>query len=279
MAGLIWSQSAAADYLFTFDITVNERRFEDSIYAGLPSYSMRYDQGQLDTSYIPQVISTQYRLTTDDLIAGELFNANTLRAYTTDIINLNSQLYTEALAIIPDGYGLGSNPKISNEMYVRETFPTQDPLPVDAWAAAAFQVYGSDVAYIEHDTSNPSRHTFEYAEWEMRTNLNSELLPLDFNHELKSYTAESLLSFMENYQNHGDLGFNFFSVARYTRFLDTTYDPGTMDESYNNSMLDVMQVGYSGTAVLTDISEVPIPASAWLFASGLIGLAGFKRRK
>ena len=186
MAGLIWSQSAAADYLFTFDITVNERRFEDSIYAGLPSYSMRYDQGQLDTSYIPQVISTQYRLTTDDLIAGELFNANTLRAYTTDIINLNSQLYTEALAIIPDGYGLGSNPKISNEMYVRETFPTQDPLPVDAWAAAAFQVYGSDVAYIEHDTSNPSRHTFEYAEWEMRTNLNSELLPLDFNHELRA---------------------------------------------------------------------------------------------
>ncbi len=38
----------------------------------------------------------------------------------------------------------------------------------------------------------------------------------------------------------------------------------------------------SATAISTDIvntSIVPIPAAAWLFASGIIGLVGFARRK
>jgi len=34
-----------------------------------------------------------------------------------------------------------------------------------------------------------------------------------------------------------------------------------------------------GSFLVLDIAPVPVPAAAWLFASGLIGLAGFARRK
>lgn len=37
--------------------------------------------------------------------------------------------------------------------------------------------------------------------------------------------------------------------------------------------------GIDGGYVLTDYSPVPVPAAAWLFSSGLIGLIGFSRRK
>lgn len=34
-----------------------------------------------------------------------------------------------------------------------------------------------------------------------------------------------------------------------------------------------------GSVVINAVNEVPIPAAAWLFGSGLLGLAGLKRRK
>ena len=40
------------------------------------------------------------------------------------------------------------------------------------------------------------------------------------------------------------------------------------------------EYGYYAWAVYTgDVSAVPVPAAAWLFASGLVGLAGFARRR
>lgn len=38
-------------------------------------------------------------------------------------------------------------------------------------------------------------------------------------------------------------------------------------------------VGGSGDCTVTSVSAVPLPAAAWLFASGIIGLVGFARRK
>lgn len=44
------------------------------------------------------------------------------------------------------------------------------------------------------------------------------------------------------------------------------------------SMTDFRGIKFSGTATLTGISEVPVPAAAWLFGSALLGLTGIKRR-
>ncbi len=36
---------------------------------------------------------------------------------------------------------------------------------------------------------------------------------------------------------------------------------------------------YAGSALVRDVSTIPIPAAVWLFSSGLIGLIGLARRK
>jgi len=38
-------------------------------------------------------------------------------------------------------------------------------------------------------------------------------------------------------------------------------------------------IRYHGSAIMTNISAVPLPVSAWLFVSGLVGLVGLARRK
>jgi len=47
----------------------------------------------------------------------------------------------------------------------------------------------------------------------------------------------------------------------------------------DNSGNTVDQYGYSGVATLTGVSEVPVPAAAWLFGSGLLSLGVFARRR
>ena len=47
----------------------------------------------------------------------------------------------------------------------------------------------------------------------------------------------------------------------------------------NNSQNDAFGSDLRGSALVRDISSIPIPSAAWLFGSGLIGLIGFARRK
>ncbi len=48
----------------------------------------------------------------------------------------------------------------------------------------------------------------------------------------------------------------------------------TTDEPVLNSAVGSFSVGLDGTIA---ISQVPVPAAAWLFISGIIGLTSFKR--
>jgi hypothetical protein len=40
-----------------------------------------------------------------------------------------------------------------------------------------------------------------------------------------------------------------------------------------------LDIGSGNSMVVTAISGVPVPAAMWLFASGLLGLAGVTRRR
>jgi len=53
-------------------------------------------------------------------------------------------------------------------------------------------------------------------------------------------------------------------------------------ESHGSGVQSVLLDGgisYQGTASIASITTVPVPAAAWLFGSGLIGLIGFARHK
>jgi len=40
-----------------------------------------------------------------------------------------------------------------------------------------------------------------------------------------------------------------------------------------------LDIGSGNSMHVTSVSAVPVPAAVWLFGSGLIGLAGFAKRK
>jgi hypothetical protein len=46
----------------------------------------------------------------------------------------------------------------------------------------------------------------------------------------------------------------------------------------NNGPFDGHTAAFQGT-LTPQVSQVPIPAAAWLFGSGLLGLVGIARRK
>ena len=48
---------------------------------------------------------------------------------------------------------------------------------------------------------------------------------------------------------------------------------------FNNEFLDVNSFNLYGGSALVRVNPVPVPASVWLFGSGLIGLVGFAKRK
>ncbi len=65
-------------------------------------------------------------------------------------------------------------------------------------------------------------------------------------------------------------GFSAESQFRYVRLTDN----GDLDDQFGITVgADIDAVGAISTTV------VPVPAAAWLFGSGLIGLVGFSRRK
>lgn len=70
------------------------------------------------------------------------------------------------------------------------------------------------------------------------------------------------------------LGINFFTVADVDgpiAFFDTAFDYFNGEDD-NFGFID-------GTWVQDSYSVVPVPAAAWLFGSGLLGLVGLARRK
>ena len=116
----------------------------------------------------------------------------------------------------------------------------------------------------------------------------------------KNLAAEinAVFTYTDAYQVNGI--WHYQRIGRYDRFYDTT--PHGFDEpahylartvesvapdgskNYNhnsldfNSELDAATRSYIGAWVVADASPVPLPASLWLLASGVIGLVGVKRR-
>ena len=78
----------------------------------------------------------------------------------------------------------------------------------------------------------------------------------------------------------GDSG--VFSVGTTTDWLNTV---GTFAATSTTSTIAIFFETNSGTGtwniddVYVDTSVVPVPATAWLFGSGLLGLIGVDRRK
>ena len=70
------------------------------------------------------------------------------------------------------------------------------------------------------------------------------------------------------------LAFNLFATTPANYFI---LDPPNLDDGWNRDPLPFQTGPY--TLSLTGVETVPIPASVWLFGSGLLGLIGISRRK
>ncbi len=80
----------------------------------------------------------------------------------------------------------------------------------------------------------------------------------------------NILSSRRNYWSSTDL----FGTGSDSDFIYShNFETGGQNGSNKNTVSNFAWAVHSG-----DVSEVPIPAAAWLFGSGLIGLIGFARR-
>lgn len=73
------------------------------------------------------------------------------------------------------------------------------------------------------------------------------------------------------------------TVHRLTGFIDTQLRFELPETGIPSSLFSGLDDGASnirvGSALVRDVSVVPVPAAVWLFGSGLIGLVGLARRK
>ncbi|MCW9057201.1 MAG: VPLPA-CTERM sorting domain-containing protein [Gammaproteobacteria bacterium] len=79
----------------------------------------------------------------------------------------------------------------------------------------------------------------------------------------------------------GSYGF-FMDEGNVLRLMGTYQDNTGYIDVYRNYQAGYRAehaYGWIGTYMVRDTTVVPVPAAVWLFGSGLIGLAGFARRK
>lgn len=100
---------------------------------------------------------------------------------------------------------------------------------------------------------------------------NSILLDsLSYEGDLSPFTEGTLLSFSDN-------NTDITSISRIPNGLDS-------NDNYSDFQLGCITPGSANISGTGDcsapgVSAVPLPAAAWLFASGMIGLVGFARRR
>ena len=88
------------------------------------------------------------------------------------------------------------------------------------------------------------------------------------------FVPQNLIYTQMMYRDEGDIlrriGVTYQTVDDWSRVwgLDDPFSPDPITENV-----------YTGTFLVRGISTVPVPAAAWLFGSGLIGLIGVARRK
>jgi len=73
--------------------------------------------------------------------------------------------------------------------------------------------------------------------------------------------------------------FDNLDVSTFDFFGDVTYTGGSLQGNLTTGFIDGVFSGSSMVAKLGEVAVVPVPAAAWLFGSGLIGLIGIARRK
>lgn len=102
------------------------------------------------------------------------------------------------------------------------------------------------------------------------------------------YTMGVLLNLDNAPSGLNDVGFT--SSSDLITYLESARDLGSMWVFYEYGGHENLQIGYSGTARLIEISEgngngnggvstVPIPAAAWLFGSTLLGFVSLSNRR
>ncbi len=133
---------------------------------------------------------------------------------------------------------------------------------------------GNDTAVEAFDSSGLGWDALIFDEATWNQPYNSEIYGIDtasigsFNRLFAGYTQAVIYSYNSYYEpvaltaGATATGFEF-----YTMFLSSPFV--TFDINYN--MID--------QGMATHVSAVPVPASAWLFISGIIGLAGISRRQ
>jgi len=150
-----------------------------------------------------------------------------------------------------------------------------NPLGLNIFDSAVFNIGGTTTTY---DSSN---YTLDIGV---------------FGIELNSFEISDANGLVSQMAFDGIASFNNSNVFAMSYFGDGTnysaanYAFNSVTDTFTNSLVPMLYdsgagVGFGSGAdmtrvtVSTAVSAVPVPAAVWLFGSGLIGLAGFARRK
>lgn len=127
----------------------------------------------------------------------------------------------------------------------------------------------------------PEKHVVKVMIATLGDTLNAKLDEENSIHDISPNGAGFVIGILGS-QNKDPNEYDFATISDYQLVYRSTgenyYNQGDTVQAVSQSVPST-NFGPSTGSFLVKVSEVPVPATAWLFGSALIGLAGLKRKK
>lgn len=207
-----------------------------------------------------------------------------------DVINDNSNNNDFTSAINLDGYfSLGPNSDVGNSSGYNSN-PTKTPDPESIpWVSVIDPDVGGEPEFYSFTTPADNTPVWLDIDYGQETPYGAISLNTDYNTRIQVYDSEqNELSLGNNQYQDGYYGYGGTGSSIYDTNNDTTLDAfayahldaGTyfIKVSGPNDSYTIPQDGAYHLQVSVENHPVPIPSALWLLSSGLIAIAGIRRK-
>jgi hypothetical protein len=233
-------------------------------------------------NFSPQQFQITARFSDDLLLASP--NSSSLSKIDFLSASPFSNEINNATPYASDLFDLPDHVKLSSELSVNQQLPTttrsvninhgkedlRNHSPTPSLTSKYFQK-NTELKYTEY-----AANTFPF----FPATGNRILAPGETTPITQLDSIDGLIALLSNLKNEQKI-FSFYQgwEELHYQLVTCNYFPGCMTTGNATYAAGVQYYGSATISSITEVSEVPVPAAMWLMGSGLIGLAGLKKRK